>query len=77
VTAIPPEAITAVYETIRAHRLDHDDSDRTLTEAVLKAAAPHIAAAERERCARFVEQPRALRSGSWHAARIRQLKDAP
>ena len=32
-----------------------------------------IAAAERERIARFLEQPHALRSGSWHAARVRKL----
>ena len=31
------------------------------------------ALAERERIARFLEEPRALRSGSWHAARVREL----
>ena len=49
---IPPQAITAVYDG-PGGRLDLSREDIT---DILEAAAPHLAAAEREACAKLAEQ---------------------
>lgn len=49
---IPPQAITAVYDG-PGGRLDLSLEDIT---DILEAAAPHLAAAEREACAQLAEQ---------------------
>lgn len=60
---VPPQAITAAVEAVMVQRnLVSEGSREWATRIVtgaLAAAAPHLAAAERERCAQLADERRA------------------
>lgn len=65
--AVPPQAITAGTDAVMAQRNLKSEGSRDwarrIVMAALEAAAPHLAAAERERCAQLADKVRAV---YWH-----------
>ena len=57
---VPPQAITAAAETLSQHIESGEMRPRILARLMLNAAAPHLAAAEREACAQLAEQAQAV-----------------
>ena len=61
-TAVPPQAITAAAAVLSSDPGDRDA--RTWAKAILEAAAPHLAAAEREHCAQLADDEAATLAAS-------------
>ncbi len=76
VSDLPAEAVAAAAEAIAAQRRHLWDVDycevQALARAVLEAAAPHLVAAERERCAKLADEHNAT---YWKSCGRRECRD--